>query len=53
LAQERVFSPYARALEGMCLAPIRAKIVQVIGLVMETSGLSASMGEICAVFDAR
>jgi flagellum-specific ATP synthase len=35
----------------MCLAPIRAKIVQVIGLVMETSGLSASMGEICAVFD--
>ncbi|MEO7425818.1 MAG: FliI/YscN family ATPase [Fibrobacteria bacterium] len=35
----------------MCLAPIRAKIVQVIGLVMESSGLSASLGEICAVFD--
>ncbi len=35
----------------MCLAPIRAKIVQVIGLVMESSGLSASMGEICAVYD--
>ena len=48
---EENFSPYARALEGMCLAPIRAKIVQVIGLVMESSGLSASMGEICAVFD--
>jgi flagellum-specific ATP synthase len=53
LAQERIFSPYARALEDMCLAPIRAKIVQVIGLVMETSGLSASMGEICAVFDGQ
>ncbi len=51
MAQERIFSPYARALEGMCLAPIRAKIVQVIGLVMETTGLSASMGEICSVFD--
>jgi flagellum-specific ATP synthase len=48
---EQVFSPYARALEGLCLAPIRAKIVQVIGLVMETTGLSASLGEICAVFD--
>ncbi|HKP96596.1 MAG TPA: FliI/YscN family ATPase [Fibrobacteria bacterium] len=35
----------------MCLAPIRAKIVQVIGLVMESTGLSASLGEICAVFD--
>ena len=48
---ESGFSPYSRALEGMCLAPVRAKIVQVIGLVMETTGLSASMGEICAVFD--
>jgi flagellum-specific ATP synthase len=35
----------------MCLAPVRAKIVQVIGLVMESTGLSASLGEICAVFD--
>jgi len=35
----------------MCIAPIRAKIVQVIGLVLESSGLSASMGEICRVFD--
>ncbi len=51
MTREQVFSPYARALEGMCLAPIRAKIVQVIGLVMESTGLSASMGEICAVFD--
>ncbi|MEO6096923.1 MAG: FliI/YscN family ATPase [Fibrobacteria bacterium] len=49
--REQTFSQYARALDGMCLAPIRAKIVQVIGLVMESSGLSASMGEICAVFD--
>jgi flagellum-specific ATP synthase len=51
LTREQTLSQYARALEGMCLAPIRAKIVQVIGLVMESSGLSASMGEICAVFD--
>jgi FliI/YscN family ATPase len=35
----------------MCLAPVRARIVQVIGLVMESAGLSASLGEICAVFD--
>ncbi|MDB5049204.1 MAG: flagellar protein export ATPase FliI [Fibrobacteres bacterium] len=35
----------------MCLAPIRAKIVQVIGLVLESTGLSASLGEICAVYD--
>jgi flagellum-specific ATP synthase len=53
LAHEQVFSPYARALESMCLAPVRAKIVQVIGLVMESTGLSASLGEICAVFDGQ
>lgn len=47
----RAFSDYSRALEQLCLAPIRAKIVQVIGLVMETTGLSASLGEICQVFD--
>ncbi len=51
MTQENEFSPYSRALDAMCLAPIRAKIVQVIGLVMETTGLSASMGEICSVFD--
>jgi flagellum-specific ATP synthase len=51
LTEARAFSPYAQALEGMCLAPIRAKIVQVIGLVMESTGLSASLGEICAIFD--
>lgn len=45
------FSDYARAMEEICLAPIRAKIVQVIGLVLETSGLSASLGEICTVHD--
>ncbi len=37
----------------MCLTPIRAKIVQVIGLVMESSGLSASLGEICQVYDGQ
>ena len=45
------FREYARALDEMCLAPIRARIVQVIGLVMETTGLAASLGEICTVFD--
>jgi flagellum-specific ATP synthase len=44
-------SDYARALDEVCLTAVRAKIVQVIGLVMETTGLSASLGEICAVFD--
>jgi FliI/YscN family ATPase len=47
------FADYARALEEVCLAPVRAKIVQVIGLVMETSGLSASLGEICQIFDGQ
>lgn len=51
MAHEQVFSQYSRALASMCLAPVRAKIMQVIGLVMESSGLSASLGEICAVFD--
>ncbi len=45
------FAPYSRALEEMSLTPIRAKIIQVIGLVLESTGLSASMGEICTVFD--
>ncbi len=48
---ESSLAPYKRALEEMCLTPIRAKIVQVIGLVLESSGLSASMGEICQVYD--
>jgi flagellum-specific ATP synthase len=42
---------YSRAVDEVCLAPIRARIVQVIGLVMETTGLAASLGEICTVFD--
>jgi flagellum-specific ATP synthase len=48
---EPAFTPYSRAVKEMCLTPIRAKIIQVIGLVLESSGLSASMGEICQVFD--
>ena len=48
---EDAFADYSRALGELCLAPIRAKIVQVIGLVMETSGISASLGEICTVHD--
>ena len=48
---ESSFAPYDRALKEMCLTPIRAKIIQVIGLVLESSGLSASMGEICQVFE--
>jgi len=51
LKLESSFAPYDRALKEMCLTPIRAKIIQVIGLVLESSGLSASMGEICQVFE--
>lgn len=50
-APEGGLADYARALGEVCLTPVRSKIVQVIGLVMETTGLSASLGEICAVFD--
>lgn len=50
-APDEAFAPYRKAVEGLCLAPVRAKIIQVIGLILETTGLSAAMGEICSVFD--
>jgi flagellum-specific ATP synthase len=45
------FSAYRKAVEDMCLTPVRAKVIQVIGLILETTGLSAAMGEICSVFE--
>ena len=53
MTQDSSFAPYARVVKDMCLTPIRAKIIQVIGLVLESSVLSASMGEICQVFDGQ
>lgn len=42
---------YTQALDSIGVAEVRARIVQVIGLIMECSGLKASLGEICSVYD--
>jgi flagellum-specific ATP synthase len=42
---------YRQAIEGVGIAEVRARIVQVIGLILECSGLKASLGEICTVYD--
>ncbi len=42
---------YAECIEALNMAPVRAKIVQVIGLVVESSGLQAGLGECCRIYD--
>jgi flagellum-specific ATP synthase len=42
---------YRQAIEGVAVAEVRARILQVIGLILECSGLKASLGEICTVYD--
>ncbi len=42
---------YADCIDALTTAPVRAKIVQVIGLVVECSGLQAGLGECCRIYD--
>ncbi len=44
------FSEYNRVVEEWQPARVRAKIIQVIGLVIESTGLNAGLGEICSIF---
>jgi len=42
---------YRRGLDDLGVAVVRARIVQVIGLILECSGIRAGLGEICTVYD--
>jgi flagellum-specific ATP synthase len=44
-------SAFLKAVSETQVAVVRARIVQVIGLILECSGLRAGLGEICTVFD--
>lgn len=44
-------SAYYQAIAQVAVPSVRARIVQVIGLILECSGLRAGLGEICTVYD--
>jgi flagellum-specific ATP synthase len=45
------FAPYYRALSSVPMAEVRASVLQIIGLVMESTGLRAALGEVCRIYD--
>ncbi len=45
------FAAYLRAVASVPLAEVRAAVVQVIGLILESTGLRAAMGEVCRIYD--
>lgn len=44
-------SAYRDAIASVSLSEVRASVVQVIGLIMESTGLRAAMGEVCRIYD--
>src|SRR5262247_3054610 len=43
--------PYLEALQSADLTPMRGRVVRVVGLLVESDGPRASVGDICQVID--